>query len=241
MKSVTPLPATLSGNIIQRLIQIDEALIPYVSGSLVWLCDKEPFEETGTLTVDEAKLLFSDMLQIYFTESPTVQAIGAYLMSASDNAPPKYLLCDGTAYSRTTYAELFTEIGTNYGAGNGTTTFNVPDFRDRSPMGAGGDFVGSPGAVAGEHEHTLTVFEMPTHNHGISDPGHTHPPLSPNTTFLGARPSGGANVAAGTTVSNAVTTGSATTGIGVDNTGDGLPHNNLHPVMGVKWWIYAGV
>lgn len=241
MRSVTPLPATLSGNTIQRLIEIDEALIPYINGALVWLCDKEPFEETGSLTVDQAKLLFSDMLQVYFTESPTVQAIGSYMMSASDNAPPKYLLCDGAAYSRTTYADLFAEIGTNYGPGNGTTTFNIPDFRDVSPMGADGDFVGSPGATFGETEHLLTVGEMPTHNHAVNDPGHDHRVPKQSATVNAA-----VNVAtpAARTDNPAtphIVTDTATTGIGIENTGDSLPHNNIHPVMGVKWWIYAGV
>lgn len=50
-------------------------------------------------------------------------------------APTGYLLCDGTAYSRTTYAALFAAIGTAYGTGDGTTTFNVPDCRGRVPAG----------------------------------------------------------------------------------------------------------
>lgn len=51
-------------------------------------------------------------------------------------APSGYLLCDGSAVSRTTYADLFAAIGTRWGAGDGSTTFNVPDMRSRVPMGA---------------------------------------------------------------------------------------------------------
>ena len=69
---------------------------------------------------------------------------GAMLPYAGASAPTQtiggvsaWLLCDGTAVSRTTYAALFTALGTTYGPGNGTTTFNLPDLRGRVPMGAG--------------------------------------------------------------------------------------------------------
>lgn len=56
---------------------------------------------------------------------------------AGASAPTGYLMCDGTAYSRTTYAALYAAIGTAYGAGDGSTTFNVPDLRGRGLIGAG--------------------------------------------------------------------------------------------------------
>lgn len=56
---------------------------------------------------------------------------------AGSSAPSGWLLCDGSAVSRTTYADLFSAISTTYGSGNGTTTFNVPDLRGRNPYGAG--------------------------------------------------------------------------------------------------------
>src|SRR3954447_9235482 len=56
---------------------------------------------------------------------------GAILVFASSSIPSGFLVCDGSAVSRTTYAALFAVIGTTYGAGNGSTTFNVPDLRDR--------------------------------------------------------------------------------------------------------------
>lgn len=70
---------------------------------------------------------------------PTVQ-VGTLFAFAGDTAPAGYLLCDGSAVSRTTYANLFTVIGVTYGAGNGSTTFDLPDLRERVPLGrlAGG-------------------------------------------------------------------------------------------------------
>lgn len=58
-------------------------------------------------------------------------------------APSGYLLCDGTAVSRTTYSDLFNIVGTAFGPGNGTTTFNVPDLRQRFPLGKSASGVGS--------------------------------------------------------------------------------------------------
>lgn len=61
--------------------------------------------------------------------------VGSIIMVAHNGAMPGYLLCDGATYSRTTYITLFAVIGTIYGAGNGSTTFNIPDFRGRYPRG----------------------------------------------------------------------------------------------------------
>jgi microcystin-dependent protein len=80
------------------------------------------------------------------------------------SAPAEWLLCDGSAVSRTTYADLFAAIGVQWGAGDGSTTFNLPEIRGRGVIGAGnglgltGRIVGQAG---GEEEHTLTLPECP--------------------------------------------------------------------------------
>jgi len=188
---------------------------------------------------------YMNQLMLYVTEvfeMPLYQpTIGEYKLSATESVPSMWLLCDGSAVSRTTYAELFGFIGTNYGAGNGTTTFNIPDFRDKSPMGAFGSVVAAPGNTAGALEVTLVTGNLPAHNHGVTDPGHTHAPLSPSTTFLGNKPSSSNVAPAGSGIGTAATTASATTGITTNNTGSGTPHSNLHPVLGVNVMIYTGV
>src|SRR5690554_4899521 len=71
--------------------------------------------------------------------------VGAILPYPSASAPPGFLLCAGQAVSRSTYADLFGVIGTSFGSGNGTTTFNVPDLRGRTWFGLdnlGGDDAG---------------------------------------------------------------------------------------------------
>jgi len=99
-------------------------------------------------------------------------------------APTGWLLCDGSAISRTTYADLFTAIGTTYGSGDGSTTFNIPDIRGR--VIAGQDDMGGTsanrltapastlngingdtlGATGGSETHTLTVAQLAAHDHG---------------------------------------------------------------------------
>jgi microcystin-dependent protein len=96
--------------------------------------------------------------------------------------PTGWLLCDGQAYSRTAYAALYAVIGTMYGAGDGSTTFNVPDTRGRTSIGAGagaGLTNRALGGRGGEENHTLSWNEMPVHSHGVNDPGHAHSVYDP--------------------------------------------------------------
>lgn len=92
---------------------------------------------------------------------------GSLLAYAGSSAPSGYLACDGSTVSRATYQALFNAIGTTWGAGDGSTTFAVPDFRGRAPIGAG---TGAPagtltnrvlGTSGGEEAHILGNGEIP--------------------------------------------------------------------------------
>lgn len=91
---------------------------------------------------------------------------------AGGTVPHGWVLADGSELSRRDNAALFTVIGTTYGAGNGTTTFNLPDLRNRLLIGAGS--VVPLGGVAGQTQITLKVEHLPEHTHDVDDPGHTH-------------------------------------------------------------------
>ena len=65
--------------------------------------------------------------------------VGSYIATGTATYAANYMLCDGRAISRTTYAELFAKIGTTHGAGDGSTTFNLPDFRNKTMWGANGN------------------------------------------------------------------------------------------------------
>jgi microcystin-dependent protein len=89
---------------------------------------------------------------------------GAMMAYGGSSAPGGYLLCDGSAVSRTTYVNLFTAISTTYGVGDGSTTFNLPDLRQRFPLGkatsgTGSTLGGTGGAI--DHTHTVTPATLP--------------------------------------------------------------------------------
>lgn len=113
--------------------------------------------------------------------------IGPY---AGTTAPTGWLLTYGQAVSRTTYAGLYTAIGTAYGAGDGSTTFNLPDLRGRAPFGKddmGGTAAGRiTNAVSGFVATTLGAVggdqNVGAHGHGVTDPTHTHTVNDPNHT-----------------------------------------------------------
>lgn len=102
---------------------------------------------------------------------------------AGSTAPTGYLLCDGSAISRTTYADLFAVIGTTYGTGDGSTTFNIPDMRSRLPVGVGsGRALASNEGIAEasrsayfSHSHTHTISsDAAAHSHGTSGAAGSH-------------------------------------------------------------------
>lgn len=161
--------------------------------------------------------------------------LGSIIMWPTATAPTGFLLCAGTAVSRSTYAALFAVIGTAYGVGDGSTTFNVPDLRDRFPIGAGttysaGGTGGSADAIVVSHTHTATST--------VTDNGHLHS-LVPNgnSGTVGA----GNNFVGSPFVGGAQTTSSATTGITVAtsnaSTGVSGTNANLPPYLGIHFII----
>jgi len=84
-------------------------------------------------------------------------------MTASATEPPGWVFCRGQAISRVSYAALWAVIGSIFGGGDGASTFNVPDMRDRFPIGS---WSNAHGSMGGETNHTLTNAEMPYHSHG---------------------------------------------------------------------------
>ena len=154
-----------------------------------------------------------------------------------------WVTCDGSAVSRTTYPYLYQAIGTTWGIGDGTTTFNVPDLRNRarvsvfpstplltnSVSGITGSTVGSSSAA---ESTTLTTAQIPAHTHPITDPGHAHAPNYGTNFYTDGTPSNFYSIPTGATInlSKASATASVTTGITINNnTGGGGAHTNVQP------------
>lgn len=175
-----------------------------------------PTASAGTSTTQLATTAF-----VLSNGAPT----GVINMWGTSTAPSGWLLCTGTAVSRSTYAALFAVIGTTFGSGDGSTTFNVPNYTNRMPYGTTvGATGGSADAIVVSHTHTATV----------TDPAHSH-------TYQGSNYQ--ANNAAGSQPdwigASTMTTNSSTTGITVANSTTGVSgtNANLPPYLGINFII----
>lgn len=165
---------------------------------------------------------------------------GIVELYAGTTAPSGYLLCDGSAVSRTTYAALFAIIGTTYGVGDGSTTFNVPNLKGRVPVGLDSSQVefDALGETGGAKTHTLTIAEMPSHDHG-GNTGATNPNANFNLTVAGSNPSSPSHIVRGTStgsVANAISGASHSHPITAQ--GGGTAHNNLQPYLVMNYIIH---
>lgn len=99
-----------------------------------------------------------------------MEPAGIIMPFAGTVAPENYLFCDGSAVSRTTYATLFGVIGTTFGAGDGSSTFNLPDLSGRVPLGV--SQAHALGSTGGSETVTLVEAELPAHTHEVPQHGH---------------------------------------------------------------------
>jgi microcystin-dependent protein len=150
-------------------------------------------------------------------EIGTISAfIGSYHFSARDTLSG-WLRCDGAEISRTTYDELFNIISTSFGGGDGTTTFNLPDFRGRAfgMIGQGAGLTNrNIGDTLGTETHTLIKDEMPKHDHGL-EVGTTH------IWMRSISSSSGRAFGTGAQTYNSIYTAD----------GENEPHNNMQPTL----------
>ncbi len=159
--------------------------------------------------------------EVFLPPTGDTLPIGSISAYGGENIPTNWLKCNGQALLRTDYPELFNTIGTTYGSGDGSTTFNLPNISERVIVGNNGDGEFSLGNTGGEKAHTLTVQEMPSHNHDFNKAGVT------------AMVSGGS-------YDISQQSGSRTYDyISIKNTGGGQAHNNLQPYIALNYIIKA--
>lgn len=196
----------------------------------------ETIDGGATLTVNASESLIlycTGTAWISIGKSSGVPS-GAMTAFGGTSAPAGWLMCDGSAVSRTTYASLWTAIGSTFGVGDGSSTFNVPDLRGRVIAGqddmggsaasrlttAGSGVDGATlGAAGGAQSHTLTTAELASHSHGFTAV------LSQSGT---PTDSGGGSVYAGAAAASGGTTAAA---------GSGSAHNNTQPTLVANYII----
>jgi microcystin-dependent protein len=160
--------------------------------------------------------------------------VGAVVAYGSSTAPKGWLSCLGQEVYRGDYPDLFAVIGTTYGVGNGTTTFNLPNLSGRVVVGQGsgsGLTSRSMGATGGAETHTLTTGEIPSHSHTSNATGGG----------LGLMTADGNNTAVGVDASavepNLYTAPAA---LSINDAGGGGAHNNMQPFAVLNYIIRFG-
>lgn len=215
IKQIIPDPTTpLCGNFVSALLKLPVLFYKFIN----WMLDGD-----GNVTKE-------------FIAATSQIRPGDLIFSGSASNTSGRLLCDGTAVSRTTYADLFAAIGTTFGPGDGSTTFNLPDYQDNFPVGVSGTKM--VGVAGGEATHTLTESELPGHRHFVANVDITNdagPSITADTIInQGMEEVGGGSERSYQFKGSATEATLGTTGTG---TGGGAAHNNLPPYLPCYVWI----
>jgi microcystin-dependent protein len=188
----------------------------------------------GITSTDAATKGYVDTADAALTAAIAAIALiptGSITMWPTGTAPTGYLLCAGAAVSRTTYAALFAIVGTTFGVGDGSTTFNLPNYTNRMPYGTTvGTTGGSADAVVVSHTHTATS----------TDSGHIH-----GQNWIGANdfnqgslgPGASASADDGGSFNNNTNTGNASITTTVNTAGVSGTNANLPPYLGISFII----
>jgi microcystin-dependent protein len=214
-----------------------------------------PFQITRSSSVAAFSQIPTAAGSAVVTQSTLGSAISGFSMvgevrmwaGTGDPTGSTWMICDGRAVSRS--LPLFGVISTAYGNGDGTSTFNIPDLRQRVAVGGNGTvgdsgrisvaltpgYSATPGSAFGEGGHLLSTGEMPSHSHPLTDPGHTHTFAYSQQAIGGG---GSSNMITGIGAGGqTATTASHTTGITEGAIGGGGAHNLVQPSIVLNYII----
>jgi len=230
--AIIPDPVSPSGSYRRVLcIPASPEWIGLVNGAL-WVMTQAWYWDGATgdidAVLDRAKQMYFEFQDESGECDPVTLWVGKVEMSASqDNPPDGWLECNGDSLLRTDYPDLFTALGTQWGAVD-STHFTIPDYRGRAPMGVGrvdGNMANplwQMGNKVGAETVTLTTSEIPSHQHASYDAG---------LWIVGTT-----GAPAGVMPSGAGAPASVNTGL----TGGGGAHENHQPTQTIRFFIYAG-
>jgi microcystin-dependent protein len=191
-KSLEQNKITYFRNQISTIFKPVNGVMPEIEEELTWLFSEDDMYNVNSgnvgigIKTPQVKLDVSGTINTssnltinYVPIAPPIGSITAYTLAIS---PPGWLICDGTAVSRVTYASLFAVIGTTFGTGNNTTTFNIPNYQGAFLRGTG-----TNGSYSGPALNTSQTHATQTHTHTansvVTDLGHTHSQTSQNDDF----------------------------------------------------------
>lgn len=191
--------------------------------------------KTGLITRSWRQLFLTLWNRTGAAQGSAVVPSGLIADFAGPVLPVGWLLCDGSPVGRQDFPSLFEAIGSSWGSGDGSTTFNLPNLTDKFTRGSGTQAVGLSGGSAST---VLTTAQLPAHNHpvvdpghihGVTDPGHVHASLVAATTNTAGAASGSSTAGNTASAVTGVTINSATTGVTTGNTGTGATVPTVPP------------
>lgn len=186
------------------------------------------FNTVDDNTTDPEGTSPANWLSYKFGQTVEVGSVQMFMIAPTSlQFPSGYLELNGAAISRTTYATLFSKIGTIGGSGDGSTTFNLPDMRGVVPRGFDNGRGLDPSRAFGSYQADAYA----SHSHGVSDPGHAHGVYDPghHHSWYTTNGSAGGNymsiINGDNSIANTWTDNNAATGIGINAAGTGISIN----------------
>lgn len=228
-------PDSIPGTLQCRVLFIPDAedWLAVITGAIQTLTEADNWSKWGTLTPEQAAEVWLPLWDDFCFKRGTCRMIGEIVTfaGATNPDPLRWLPADGSSLLRADYPDLFTVIGTTYGAVDGTH-FSLPDLQSRVPLGTGsgaGLSTYALGDMGGEETHTLTTAETPAHSH--TDTGHSHGTTlaAPNVTTVGP------GAPQPTAIPSVGVTGAGSASLTATG-GDGA-HNNLQPFIALNYFI----
>jgi microcystin-dependent protein len=215
----TVISADASNSIID--VKDDRSLVVKANGVTIVTGNSTDVTTTVPVVLPAAPTTTLQAATKGYVDGLTGSPAGIIAPFAGTSAPSGWLACQGQAISRSTYATLFTAIGTTWGSGDGSTTFNLPDLRGVFLRGTGTNATGSSSGAVGPSVGAYAADTYLNHSHAVTDPGHSHsvesfgsPGLSPGgTTYRtgsGSFSASTGNSTTGLTVNTSTTGGTET-------------------------------